>query len=196
MTNHQNPNRRLEKFAHALLATSCLSVAAGSASAATILIVEGTSPAPSDFPNSSPGYLLPYGTNEIQGSLTGTLDTKDWFEFENLIGGQGFSLHGVYTPLHQEKGVTFQVFNSSNVQFGNSSLEGQGRPINGTVPGDGELIVEVQFAQAGNPHYQFTLAAEYVPEPAPVLGTTLGLGLMGALAWRRKRGVAAEETSG
>jgi hypothetical protein len=178
---------RWEKFAHALLATTCLSVATGGASAATILIVEGTSPAPADFANSMPGaYVLPFGTNEIKGSLTGTTDTKDWFEFQYLVGGSGFTLHGVYTPLHQEKGVTFQVFNSSGVQFGNSSLEGQGRPINGTVPADGDLFVQVQFAQAGNPHYQFTLAAEAVsPEPAPVLGTALGLA--GALAWRRKR---------
>jgi hypothetical protein len=180
---------RWEKFAHALLATTCLSIATGGASASTILIAEGTSPGPADFPNSSPGYLLPYGTNEVQGSLTGTTDTKDFFEFQYLDPDTAFSLHGIYTPLHQEKGVTFQVFTSGGAQFGNSSLEGQGRPINGTIPGNGDIIVEVQFAQSGNPHYQFTLAAELgpTPEPAPILGTTLGLGLAGALAWRRKR---------
>jgi hypothetical protein len=180
---------RWEKFTHALLATTCLSLATGGASASTILIVEGTSPAPADFPNSSPGYLLPYGTNEIQGTLTNTTDTKDFFEFLYLVPGTGFSLHGVYTPLHQEKGVTFQVFTTAGSQFGTSSLEGQGRPINGTVPGNGEMIVEVQFAQSGVAHYQFTLAAELgpAPEPAPILATTLGLGLAGALAWRRKR---------
>jgi PEP-CTERM motif len=184
-TELKSTNTIWERFAHALLATTCLAGAGGVASATTVIVVEGSIPG-GDFANTSPGYVLPFGTNEIQGSLTGTTDTKDWFEFDNLVAGEAFSLHGVYTPLHQEKGVTFQVFNSSHVQFGNSSLEGQGRPINGTTPQDGTIIVQVQFAQAGNPHYQFTLTDDYlIPEPST--GAGAGLALAGALAWRRKR---------
>ncbi len=181
----KSTNTIWDRFAHALLATTCLTAGAGGvASATTVIVVEGSIPG-GDFANSSPGYVLPFGTNEIQGTLTNTTDTKDWFEFDNLFPGEAFSLHGVYTPLHQEKGVTFQVF-SHGSQFGTSSLEGQGRPINGTTPEDGTIVVQVQFAQSGVAHYQFTLTDDYlIPEPST--GAGAGLALAGALAWRRKR---------
>jgi MYXO-CTERM domain-containing protein len=179
-------NHAMDKLARALLATTCLTGASGVASATAIVVVEGQGSAPTDFPNSSPGYLLPVGTTEVQGQLHGTTDTKDWIEFQDLAPGQGFSLHGFYTPLHQEKGVTFQTFTTSNVQFGNSSLEGMGRPINGIIPSNGEIIVEIQFAQTGSPAYEFEMTANVdMPEPSTL--ATAGLALAGALAWRRKR---------
>jgi hypothetical protein len=179
------------KFAHACLATTCLSVAGGSAFAnTTYLIVEGTPPAPSDFGNTfQTAYLLPELTNVVDGELHGNTDTADFVEFQDLLGGTGFSLLGTYNPLHQERGVTDRVFNSSDTLIGSSTLEGAGRSINGTIPTDGELFVEVVFAQGGNASYQLSLNAQTVPEPETFTG--VGLALAGALAWRRKRAAKA-----
>jgi MYXO-CTERM domain-containing protein len=181
---------RWEKFTHALMATTCLTVgASGMASGTTMLIVEGTSPAPSDFPNTAPGYLLPLGTNVVQGQLTNHTDTDDYFEFQGLSAGRSFSIIGVYNPLHQEQQVSFTVFNSQGTQLGNATLEGQGGLVLGTIPNDGELIVQVNKASGkeAGASYQINLTAEVAaaPEPAPIFGAALGLA--GALAWRRRR---------
>jgi hypothetical protein len=80
-----------------LLATTCLTVACGvSATAGTI--TEGVPPAPSDFPNTSPGYLLPVGTTIVNGAVgsrwgeTGNFDAADWFEFTGLTAGASYTL--------------------------------------------------------------------------------------------------------
>jgi hypothetical protein len=182
-----------EKFAKSLLTTTCLGVAAsGGAYASTI--VEGTVPAPSDFPNSSPGFLLPLGTTVVQGQLHQTTDNSDWFEFQDLAPGTGFSLLGKYNPLHQERGVSFEVFDSLGQQIGITTLEGQGRTVNATVPVDGDLIVDVHFAQSGNPTYEFDLTATVQQTPEPAVGLGAGLALATALAWKRKRDQAKSQT--
>src|ERR1044071_6917299 len=115
MPDQQFSNRsHWEKFTHKLLATTCLGVAASGAAHATT-IVEGTGPAPADFSNLSPGYLLPFDTTIVQGVLHSGVDTSDWFEFEDLLAGSPFALYGRYNPFGQERGVSFQVFNSSNL---------------------------------------------------------------------------------
>jgi hypothetical protein len=160
-------------------------------------ITEGTSPAPADFPNSGPGYLLPVGTTVVIGTLTQTTDINDWFEFQDLTAGTTFSLLGKYNPLHQEKQTSFLVYNSSsssvgvgNAGVGHATLEGQGQIVTGTVPSDGILEVDVQGSRSGSAGYEIDLTASIgnaspAPEPSTMLGT--GLALAGALAWRRKR---------
>ena len=188
---------RWEKFAHALLATTCLTVGgSGLASATTVLIVEGTAPAPADFPNTAPGYLLPLETNTVDGQLNVNTDTADYFEFQGLYIGHNFSINSQYDPTHQEKSMKMFVFTSTGTLLGSATLEGPGGgTVNGTIPGDGELVIEETYGPRlgpiGTPTYQAVLSAETapIPEPAPILGT--GLGLLGALAWRRKRAAQA-----
>jgi hypothetical protein len=183
---------RWQKSAHTLLATTCLTVGAGSvASGETMLLVEGTSPAPSDFPNSTPGYLLPFGTNLVQGQLhSASGDNDDFFEFQGLFAGHSFSLLGTYNPLGQERQVSFQAFDSQGTSLGIATLEGEGGLVSGTIPNDGEIIVDVSFSSQGSPTWQMSLGAEVAtPEPTPILGVALGLA--GAVAWRRRRAMQA-----
>src|SRR5437763_1697086 len=81
----------LETFGRALLAGTCLAAVGGVASAATI--TEGTLPAPSDFPNTGNGYIVPLGTTDVIGQLTPSgFSDNDWFEFEGLLPGSPFVL--------------------------------------------------------------------------------------------------------
>jgi hypothetical protein len=140
----------------------------------------------------SNGYLLPLGTTVVNGTVGGNLpneggiDTADWFEFQGLTGGNFFSVTGVFNPLGVEAGGRFFVFNDTGTQLASGSLEGGGQTLNGFVPGDGNLVVEVTSSnQAG---YSISLAtgAAGVPEPATLGGTGLALAA-GALAWTRRR---------
>jgi hypothetical protein len=187
----REPRPAWEKFAHALLATTCLSLGGGAASAATI--TESTPPAPSDFPNSFPGYLLPVGTTQVFGSISPGGD-QDWFGFQGLQAGQTFSLLGKYNPEGQESGTRFFTYNTGSVLIGSgnagpgeATLEGGGFSVTGTIPGNGEIIVEI--ASEGTSNYEMDLTAPLAESTAPEPGTfiTTGLAIAGALAWRRKR---------
>jgi hypothetical protein len=74
------------------LAGTCLTGAAGVASSATI--IEGIAPAPSDFSNTSLGFLLPAGTTQVDGAVTIGADNDDWFQFQNLLPLSPFSFSG------------------------------------------------------------------------------------------------------
>jgi hypothetical protein len=175
-----------EKFTKTMLTTTCLGVAAsGVAQATTIIVVEGTSPAPADFPNSSPGYLLPAGTNAVRGQINGNTDT-DYFEFQDLAPGTTFSVFGYYNPLGQEKQSSYVVYNSSNTYLVGSTLEAIRGPVDGTVPSDGRLIVEVGGI-VGSPTYEIDLSAQVQAAPEPAGAAGAGLALAGILAWKRKR---------
>jgi hypothetical protein len=193
MIGSKPQNSSWEKFAPALIANTCLTVdASGGASAATILILEGTSPAPSDFPDTAPGYILPVGTNLVQGQLhSASSDNEDFLEFQGLAGGLSFSLLGTYNPLGQETHVSYQAFNSQGTSLGIVTLEGEGGLVSGTIPNDCKIIVDVSFSSQGSLTWQMALRAEVAqaPEPAPFLGAALGFS--GALAWRRKRAAQA-----
>jgi hypothetical protein len=194
----QNPTKSghtdWNRFTKTLLTTTCLGVAAsGGAQATTILIVEGTTPAPADFPNSSPSYLLPVGTNLVQGQLhSASSDNDDFFEFQSLMPGQSFSILGTYNPLGQERQVSYQVFNSSGTSLGIATLEGEGGLVSGTIPNNGNLIVDVSFSSQGSPTYQVALTTEVAPTPEPAVGPVAGLALAAALAWKRKRDADAK----
>jgi hypothetical protein len=183
-------NVKWEKFAHALLTTTCLGVVGGaSASATSIIVIEGVGSAPTDFSNTMSGASeLPFSTSTVQGQLHQTSDNADWFEFTSLTPGSGFSLLGKYNPLRQERGVAFTVFNSSGTQLGLTTLEGQGRTVSGTAPSDGNLIVDIHFAQSGSPTYEMDFTGTYqVPEPGSGVGAGLAAAAAAAVAWRRKR---------
>jgi hypothetical protein len=170
---------KVEKLARALLATTCLTAASGVAGA-TVINEASFAPA-GDFPNSTPGSLLPIGTNMVDGILTPT--DIDFFEFQGLGAGSSWSI----TVHSSVEGPLFDVFNSSNTLLASRilNLETGSDVLAGTVPGDGKLIVELNDEALGTVDYQAVLTGTLAPEPATWAGT--GLALAGALAWRRKR---------
>jgi hypothetical protein len=193
----------LENFARGLLSTTCLTVVCGSGA------VAGTVNLPnSDFPNSSPGVLLPAGTTVVNGfagglpSEGGSL-TPEWFEFQGLTSGDTYILTASYNPLGRreesgngESGLRLNVFTSSlSPLFTGQSLEtagrgGTGAMVSGGVPGDGFLDIEITAnVETPGSFYQVTLSEEAGSSTAPEPGTLVpvGLGLAGALAWSRKR---------
>jgi hypothetical protein len=186
--NLSSPNILGSKFASTLLATTCLAVIACSRASAQTTIIEGTSPAPSDFPDTFVGFVLPFGTTTVQGSLSSKSDF-DFFEFQGLQANTSFSITGIYNPHGQESGTSFAVFDSSHSSFGSVTLEGSGGTVSGIIPSDGLLAVQVQEGASRVTNYQFdlTAATATVPEPADSALVGSGLALAGALVWRKKR---------
>jgi hypothetical protein len=205
--------RPLETFTRGLLATTCLTAACG-ASAMAGTIVEGTTPAPADFPNTLPAFALPTGTTAVTGFIggdfteRGSADPADWFEFTGLTVGVQYTITGQsdgadpFRTGFGENGVQAFYFNSSSLQLGFLDLgENGGNSLSQvfTAPGDGNLIVELAFRTTGcgedgcpiaefeaNPApYSISLSTG-TPEPATIGGVGLGLGAI-ALAWRRRR---------
>ena len=204
----------LEGFARGLLSTTCLTVVCGSSAVGGTVTLQN-----SDFPNTSPGISLAVGTTIVDGfigvqpSEAGFIGTE-WFEFQGLTPGSSYTFTANYLPVpprsesgNGESGVTVNLFtNSQSPLFTNQSIEGSftgdlGVTLNGIVPSDGFLDVEVvsnqpgedggNFAATGGSNFQVTLAAETgsastgAPEPGTM--ATVGLALAGALAWSRKR---------
>ena len=187
-------SKKSPRLMRALLATTCLSAATGGTALAGT-ITEGVGPAPADFPNSGPGYLLPVGTTTVFGTKLNQLD-QDWFEFQGLTPGASFSLSAFFNPSGTEIGLRVSLFDTSENSLGSSTLEqgtvnsgNEGNPILGTVPSDGNIIVDIFSCGCLNPsggyEVQLTEPAGSVPEPSTM--ATVGLGLAGALAWRRRR---------
>jgi hypothetical protein len=157
-----------KKFAGALLTTTCLTAASGAvANAATI--IEGTLPAPNDFPNTAPGFLLPVATNLVEGSL-GVSDPSDWFEFQSLQGGGSFSELATYAVHGQEAGLQVVIYNTAMARLAIGTLEGSGTLLTGTIPGNGDLLVNIDSEAGRNVGYNVSLTANTVAgTPVPVL---------------------------
>jgi hypothetical protein len=187
-------SRAFENFTRGLLTTTCLTAAGSAAIAGPITLPN------SDFPNTAPGVLLPAGTtvvNAFAGGLpaeAGNL-SPEWFEFQGLTPGSGFTLTAVYNPLGRrsgsgngESGMRMNIFDSIGEGIvTNVSLElNQNNTAIGNVPGDGLLDVEMTAGSPGS-NYQVTLGGGGVGVPEPGTLGVVGLGLAGALAWSRKR---------
>jgi hypothetical protein len=206
--------RSAERYARALLATTCLTLASTHGAMAST-ITEGVPPAPDDFPNSPNGYALPTGTDTVIGQLglqlpnEGGIDTQDWFEFSGLTAGANYVLTANYYLFNAESGVRASLYTDGGSFIGTGSLEAffGGAVFNGTVPGDGKLVVDVylierdeasafvpsfvpaiQTPSQESPAYivQLSTAPSGVPEPATFGGVGLAL-TAGAVAWNRKR---------
>jgi hypothetical protein len=181
---------RLKKFARHLLATTCLTAGAAAVANAQV-ITEGTTPAPADFGNNSgSAYLLPNGTTQVNGVVTTGTDPADFFTFEGLQGGTGFSFAATMTG---PGAVGLEVLNSSNTvlvpeNFYNST---NGDNSGGTVPTDGLLVFGL-FASGepgGSRPYTVNLTATQAPTGTPEPGTlgVMGLGLAAGAAIMRRR---------
>lgn len=141
-------------------------------------VTEGT-----DFSGDLAGALsspLPFGTNQVDGTVTFMTDSSDFFAFTSLLAGSSFTMSfnmgfnygnfDVIDSLGAHVPVEAAVFNQSSASF------------TGTVPADGKLVAQVGYAE-GSP-YTVNLSATTVPEPNSAVLTALGVS---AAALRRSR---------
>jgi hypothetical protein len=171
----------LRKLTRHLLATSCLTVAAGSAHATTV-----NGPFGGSFGTAT---ALPVGTTEITDSIPFNVGAvSEWVVFSGLQSGASFSFSGIETVSGRPPG-SVSVRDSLNTDLLDFALPASGQP--GTVPTDGKLFVDVQFQSCGDcGTTDFTLdltapLASSTPEPGTI--ATAGVALAGAVALRRKR---------
>lgn len=167
----------LDTFARRLLATTCLTMAAGTA------VQAGTVTESTDFDNSSPGFILPGGTTVVNGRVDCRFcgDDEDWFQFQGLLPGSSFTLTFENQPASFLRAF-LDIFNSSGTILGEGAIfESGSRQFLGTVPTDGTLRVRIGGIEEGGGAYSVSL--NEVPEPATL--APAGLALAGALAWRR-----------
>jgi hypothetical protein len=181
MADHRNQSPVSERFACALLATTCLTAASGIAAADTV--IEGQGGAPVDFANSfAQAYLLPLGTTTVQGAV-GSGEYNDFFEFQGLTAESAFSFSIPGIPCCE--GLHVSIDNSSALILASGNVE-EGLTLSGTVPSDGNLVVGFE-TEGGYRGYEIDLVSGLPASPEPATLPAAGLALAGALAWRRKR---------
>ena len=165
----------------ALLATTCLTVASlGPAHAS--LLAEST-----DFTSTLPGAPLPLGTDQVTGARPST-DLSDVFTFIGLVPGQPFTI--TYDETDPFGDLKIALFSVSPQAF-LGLQRGDDGTLQGTVPADGKIAVEVGNFEFGNGTYSVTLDAPLAPIPTPAPSaltlSAVGAALAGALGWRRRR---------
>lgn len=172
----------MDKFARNLLATSCLTLAAGATAQASVFN-EST-----DLPNSPPHFALPGGTDEVNGSTDYRFssDPDDFFQFTGLLPGGNFTLVFENQPTFFLRSFLVISDTSNNILGEGAIFEGGSQIFTGTVPGDGKLNIRIGSIEEGGGLYRVSLTADSdVPEPATVIPA--GLALAGALAWQRRK---------
>jgi hypothetical protein len=179
---------RLKKLARHLLATTCLTAGVAAIADAQV-VTEGVSPAPADFGNTfATAYLLPNGTTQVNGTVQQGADTADFFTFQGLQGGTGFSFSASgNSPI----ALSLDIFNSSDTQIGSTHIftSVEGASGTGTVPVNGELIFDVFSGSEAREAYTINLTATQSPEPGTLGAMGLGLAAGAALVMRRKKKV-------
>ena len=170
-------NSKLKKLARTLLATTCLTVAAGSAPAA--VITEATFAPGGDFSNNlnSP-TVLTGGTDTILGTIGTSPDFNDIFELLGLVAGGSYHI----TLASSSSFTPFLNFYDSSFNFLPGSLS-PGQSVDFVAPADGNLVFNL--GSEGVSNYTVTLTPNFVPEPATF--GLVGAALAGALALRRKK---------
>lgn len=192
-----NPNdtkarKAIGKFARALLATTCLTVASGAAVAGTITYNEGSSPAPSDFSNTFAGASVNALTAASASGTTivnGGVNNSDRFDYIELTGlGTGtFTVDVVDTEGGSAVNAT--IFNSGDTNLGGPSpftTSVHADFASQLIPTDGDLVIEIQTGESPN-FYQVTVNTTAAATPEPGTLATLGLGLAGAVGLARRR---------
>jgi MYXO-CTERM domain-containing protein len=185
--------KSIGKFARALLATTCLTVASGAAVAGTITYSEGTSPAPSDFSNTFAGASASaLSAAAISGTttITGEVTNSDRFDYIELTGlGTGTFTVDV-ADTEGGGSINASIFNSGDTSLGGPtpfSTSVHADFASQAIPLDGDLVIDINnLGEIGN-FYTVTVntTASAAPEPGTLL--TAGLGLAGALALTRRR---------
>jgi MYXO-CTERM domain-containing protein len=191
--NDTHARKAIGKFARALLATTCLTVASGAAVAGTITYTEGNSPAPSDFSNNFAGSSVSAltaatasGTTIVNGEVTGG-DRFDYIELTGLGTGT-FTVDAVDTE-GSIAGADVTIFNLGQTSLGgptgfnttvHADFASQAIPVNG------DLVIEIESLGESTSFYTVTVdTTASAPEPGTLL--TAGLGLAGAVALTRRR---------
>jgi PEP-CTERM motif len=132
--------------------------------------------------------ILPAGTTTVNGVVS-TSDGQygDYFEFVGLPGGVSFTSLNLTV-----QDVSGPVFNAIFLT-GGATFRGEDPAISGThqeggtVPLDGNLLVEIQPSSLPQSTYQVTLQTSQTPEPATFTGIGLGLAGIGAFSLRRRK---------
>jgi MYXO-CTERM domain-containing protein len=189
--NDTHARKAIGKFARALLATTCLTVASGAAVAGTITYSEGTAPAPNDFSNTFAGASASAlaaaavsGTTIVNGFVSGS-DRFDYIELTGLGTGT-FTVDVVDT----EGGTAgASIFNSGDTNLGGPSplsTSVHADFASQTIPVDGDLVIELTSLGESANFYTVTVdTTAATPEPGTI--ATAGLGLAGAVALARRR---------
>lgn len=169
----------LRKLTRHLLATTCLTAAAGAASATTVV-----GPFGSTFASAT---LLPVGTTEIQDTInTGQGTVTEWVSFSGLEGGGSFSFSATETGPNTGSASARDSSNGDLLDF---AIPASGQA--GIIPADGILYLIVNFPSCGDcelTNYAVDLTAPLAtPTPEPGTLSVAGLTLAGAVALRRKR---------
>lgn len=154
-----------------MLASTCLTAAAGAASASTF--TEGTDF--TAFPTATP---LPAGTTQVMGSIGGS-DFSDYFQVPSLIAGDNYL---VSLSSASGSGISLQAYTSSNGLLGSSVF--QNGSTNVAAPGDQIINFRLEYEGSAGA-YTVTLADTSVPEPST--GALMGLAAASLMARRRKK---------
>jgi hypothetical protein len=192
-----NPNdtrarKAIGKFARALLATTCLTVASGAAVAGTITYTEGNSPAPGTFSSTFGGASASAlaaaaisGTTIVNGDLSG-VGNFDYIELTGLGSGT-FTVNVADT---EGAAADASIFNSGHSSLGGPSPFSFSEPAvfaSQAIPLDGDLVIAIESENEGGTSYQATVTTTAAAAPEPGTLATLGLGLAGAAALARRR---------
>ena len=167
------------KFIRHLLAASCLTAAAASATT-----FNETSLGSGDFPNAfASATSLPIGTDVVLGAYQGNLSQDiDFFKFVNLLAGASFTV----SATSPSGFALLSVFNSGQTQIGTTQVYSSAAgTVSGTVPGNGMLVLQLANSEGGGPYTVTLTGPVSTPEPATVGLTALGLAAA-AIAARRK----------
>lgn len=186
--------RAVGKFARALLATTCLTVASGAAVASTVTYNEGTAPAPGTFSPTFSGAASSAltaaaisGTTIVGGSLAG-VGHFDYIELTGLGTGT-FTVNFADTEGAAANASIFNDSGPGGTNIGGPTLFSTSLPANFAsqpIPLDGDLVLAVESENEGTMSYTITVnTTAATPEPGTL--ATLGLGLAGAAALKRKR---------
>lgn len=180
------------RFARALLATTCLTVATGGAALAGTINVYTES---TDFPSTGPGPSMAAGTTEtiINGSTVG--GDVDWFEITGVPGSTFQIQASITSGTSSDSIAVFQdpyPPGTSIFSFGDFTNGTPASSSNLNVPGDGDLFIEITRlggSGEGASGYQVCIdgsapCQQPVPEPSTI--ASVGLGLAGVFAVRRK----------
>ena len=171
---------KLKKLAFRLLSTTCLTVAGSvAAQAGSIFLTEG---AQKTFATLA---VLAAGTTQVSGTVN-SIDgpNGDFFEFVGLPGNASFgSIH--LTILAPGNQISAFYLTDADVQIGsNLNFNGTLQP-SGTIPADGNLVIEILPSNEGPSSYSVTIATS-APEPATLSAIGLGLAGIGVLGLRRR----------
>jgi hypothetical protein len=178
-------NQTFKRLAIRLLATTCLTAAASVVALAGVV----TEPA-GGFGNTFPGTVLPAGTTEVDGTATSNHGKDDFFELQGLPGGA--SLSSISFLFQNNSGgnpiglLLVDDTDTVTVSPLASVPAGASDSPTGTIPVDGNLVVDIQPSNEGGAPWVLTLN-QTTPEPGTFAALGLGLAGLGMAALRRRK---------